>query len=308
MMSFGSCAASIAFHVTPTCAIALNGNAGAVHALETAFVISDKMASRKISLSLPQEVHADAFKLALVLFLLAVFWFIARWRMHTYAEQMKMRFDERLQERTRLARDLHDTMLQTIQASKMVADDALDPQADIIRMRTALNKLSDWLEKASDEGRAALESLRISHTESNDLTASLDRALFECRLRRRIETELFVNGTPITLHPVLNDEIFRIASEAVRNACVHSTGEKLFIELDYRRNLTLKITDNGTGMDNRILNNGRPGHFGLVGMRERAARIGARFSIASDATGTVVSLSVPRRVVYTAAFRLDVAE
>jgi signal transduction histidine kinase len=228
--------------------------------------------------------------------------------MRGYAEQMKMRFDERLQERTRLARDLHDTMLQTIQASKMVADTALDPGTDRARMETALRKLSDWLEKASEEGRAALESLRIPPAEAHDLAASLDRVLFECRLGRHIETDLLVTGAPMVLHPVLNDEVFRIAYEAVRNACVHSNGNKISVELDYRRNLTLRIADNGRGIDHKVLQDGRPGHYGLVGMRERAARIGARFAIESAGTGTVVSLSVPKRVVYTAPFRLSLSK
>ena len=281
---------------------------GPARVIRIVSVLGNAIAVRNSSWCFPQWFQSDPFKFILIGVFIGGLWFVVYWRMHRYAEQMKIRFDERLQERTRLARDLHDTLLQTIQASKIVADDALDLQADPIRMRTALSKLSDWLCKASEEERAALESLRIPSTESNDLAASLDRALFECRIGQRVETNLKVSGIPLVLHPVLNDEVLRIGYEAIRNACVHSKGDQLSVELEYRGNLTLMITDNGKGMDIRTLKHGKPGHFGLVGMRERADRIGAKLSIASTATGTVVSLVVPRNVVYTAAFRLGFSQ
>ena len=92
---------------------------------------------------------------------------------------MSVRFDERLAERTRLARELHDTFLQTIQGSKMVADDALEQSTDSVRMRRAMERLSEWLGQAMHEGRTALNSLRTSTTQGNDLAEALQRATAE---------------------------------------------------------------------------------------------------------------------------------
>jgi signal transduction histidine kinase len=85
-------------------------------------------------------------------------------------------FDERLAERTRLARELHDTFLQTVQGSKLVADDALDTSGDLVRMRQTLEQLSEWLARAIQEGRAALNALRTLTTQRNDLVDALHRA------------------------------------------------------------------------------------------------------------------------------------
>jgi signal transduction histidine kinase len=95
--------------------------------------------------------------------------------------QLKQRFDERLAERTRIARDLHDTFLQTIQGSKLVADAALKQSTDSSRMRGALEQLSIWLGRATEEGRAALNSLRTSTTETNDLAEAFRRAIGRVR-------------------------------------------------------------------------------------------------------------------------------
>ena len=92
------------------------------------------------------------------------------------AAALAARFDARLAERTRIARDLHDTLLQTVQVSKMTADDALDGHEDPERMRRAVQQLSEWLGQAVSEGRAALNSLRTSAVEVNDLADAFRRA------------------------------------------------------------------------------------------------------------------------------------
>jgi len=100
---------------------------------------------------------------------------IYRLRLLQISRAISARFDDRLAERTRMARDLHDTFLQTIQGSKLVADDALDPSTDPIRMRQAMQQLSAWLGTATQEGRAALNSLRAAATQTNDLGEALRR-------------------------------------------------------------------------------------------------------------------------------------
>jgi len=208
---------------------------------------------------------------------------------------MNTRFDERLAERTRLARNFHDTLLQTIQGSKMVADDALDGDADPIRMRIALGRLSTWLGRAMDEGRSALSSLRNSTIERNDLAEALRRAGEECQFQRPIEFALRVEGTGQDLHPIVRDEVYRLGYEAIRNACIHSEASQLTVELSYIKDLILRVRDNGKGIEPEVAASGKSGHFGLLGMYERASRVRGKFTIASSpGTGTDVELVVPR--------------
>ena len=224
---------------------------------------------------------------------------IYRLRIAQISRQMSARFDERLAERTRVARELHDTLLQTVQGSKMVADHALKNTADHTRMVRAMEQLSTWLDQATEEGRAALHSLRASTTEKNDLAEAFRRAIDECGTASSAEVSFSVNGGSREMHPIVRDEIYRIGYEAIRNACAHSGGNRLEIALEYAHDLTLRVSDNGTGIDSAVVEQGKDGHFGLRGMRERAERIGAKFTLVSSPdSGTVITLVVPGRVVF----------
>jgi signal transduction histidine kinase/ligand-binding sensor domain-containing protein len=229
-------------------------------------------------------------------------WAIYLVRVRRIAATMKTRFNERLAERTRIARDLHDTFLQTIQGSKLVADDALSATTDLPHMRQAMEKLSAWLGRATEEGRAALNSLRTSATEVNDLAGALRRALEECRIHGSMDVALQVTGQPREMHPIVRDEVYRIGYEAIRNASVHSHATQLRVELSYAQDLSLRISDNGTGIDADILDRGKQGHFGLQNMRERASRIMGKFSVESSrGSGTLITLTVPGGIIYRTA-------
>lgn len=221
-------------------------------------------------------------------------------RLSRYADSLKIRFDERLEERTRLARDLHDTLLQTIQGSKLVADNARDhidnPQSTV----RALDRLSEWLERAIFEGREALESLRSSTSESDNLTAVLRRAVDDCIFNLDLKATVSTHGMDRELHPIARDEIYRIGYEAIRNACAHSGGTTINVDLYYRRrSLQLDIHDNGRGIDPTFQRTGKARHFGLTGMRERALSLGGTFNIVSTPNvGTTVSLRLPGNAIY----------
>src|SRR5262249_20062458 len=150
-----------------------------------------------------------------------------RLRVRQIATTMKARFDERLAERTRVARDIHDTLLQTVQGSKLVADHALRNAGDHGQRLRALEQLAGWLAPANEEGRAALNSLRTSTTEPNDLAEAFRRALDECRTQANMNVSLSVVGDGQDLHPMLRDDIYRIGYEAIRNACRHSMGRSM---------------------------------------------------------------------------------
>jgi len=230
---------------------------------------------------------------------LGVTWVLYRIRIRQVRHAMHARFDERLSERTRLARELHDTLLQTIQGSKLVADDALDGPADAAHMRSTLEHLSTWLGQAVQEGRAALNALRASTVETNDLAEAFRRATETHLIPASMTAGLAVTGSAREMHPIIRDEIYRIGHEAIRNACLHSQASRLEVELSYAKALVLRVWDNGIGMDPGRTEKAKDGHFGLQGMRERAARIGATFTLTSSATsGTEIKLVVPGATVF----------
>jgi signal transduction histidine kinase len=221
-----------------------------------------------------------------------------RLRVRRLARQMQIAFDARIAERTRIAGDLHDTLLQTIQGSKLVADRALNRPDDSPDMRKAMEQVARWLGQATAEGRAALQSLRAT-TESGDLAVSLQRAIDECRHDSTVEMPFSLRGQTRELTPAIRHEVYRIGYEAIRNACQHSGARRIEVRLAYGEDLTLHIEDNGVGIDAVVIETGRAEHFGLRGMRERAKRVGATLTIESKlATGTSVTLVVPGRIAF----------
>ena len=213
-------------------------------------------------------------------------------RLSRYEAAMRVRFNERLDERTRIARELHDTLLQTIQGSKIVADHARISMSDPGKTQKLLDQLSDWLARATQEGRTALESLHAA--EAGDLTAALRTIIEGYRATCDIELSLSVRGPSRDTAPLVRDEVYWIAHEAIRNACKHSGARHIITNLIYSKDLELSICDDGRGIPEDILREGRIGHFGLRGMRERASQIGVALTISSSAQkGTEVRLLVP---------------
>ena len=232
--------------------------------------------------------------MAVSTFSIAMFfaWAIAR-------KVIELRLEERVNERTRITRELHDTFLQTVQGSKLVADDALDEPGDSVRMRRTMEKLSEWLGQATREGRAALNSLRTSTTETNDLAQALQRATEDGPIPSSMVVNFTVVGDAKKMHPIVRDEIYRIGYEAIRNALLHSSASHLEVELTYRQDLALRVADNGIGIDSSVADTGKDGHFGLQGMRERALRIGSKLTlVSSSASGTEIKLVVPGGIIF----------
>jgi signal transduction histidine kinase/ligand-binding sensor domain-containing protein len=219
-----------------------------------------------------------------------------------YDSLVRIRFDERLEERTRIARDLHDTLLQTIQGSKLVADHARVSVFDPDKTRNLLNQLSDWLGRASLEGRTALESLHA--TKAGDLTEALRAIVEDFRTNCDIEFSLSHSGPTGDMIPLVRDEVYWIGYEAIRNAIRHSGARHIDIHLVSNHELELRIIDDGQGIAEDTLSHGKAGHFGLKGMRERATKIGAALTISNSPTeGTVVRLIVPTSLIFAGSNR-----
>jgi signal transduction histidine kinase len=211
---------------------------------------------------------------------------------------MHVTIHQGLDERTRMARELHDTFLQTVQGSKMVADDALAEAWNEERCRGALQKISGYLSQAATEGRAALQALRAPADEQHHVSDSLRRALGELATPH-ISSDIQTIGLPKELKPLVRDELLHVGFEAIRNAFTHSEAAHIHVTLSYAADVTLNVSDDGIGIPEDYMTHGRQGHFGLIGMRERVDRIGGRLVISLRRTGgTQVSVTVPGAVAY----------
>jgi signal transduction histidine kinase len=114
-----------------------------------------------------------------------------------------------------------------------------------------------------------------------------------------VQATFSVVGNAKDMHPIVRDEVYRIGYEAIRNAYTHSRASRLDVELRYAQDLTLRVRDNGIGIDHATVESGKNGHFGLQGMRERAARIGGRLTLLSSAnSGTEITIVVPGGIVF----------
>jgi signal transduction histidine kinase len=212
---------------------------------------------------------------------------------------LELRLEERLNERTRIARALHDTLLQSFQGlviQLQVVDHLLPPG----KAKERLEHTLELADQAIAEGRDAVQDLRSSATTTNDLSQAVMALCNELATPDAPAFRLTAEGSPRNLHPIIRDEIYRIAREALRNAFSHAHAQNIEAELIYADRLfRLRIRDDGTGIEPAMLEAGRTGHYGLPGMRERARQIGAEFTIWSGVgTGTEIDLSIPGSIAY----------
>ena len=247
----------------------------------------------------PAWYQTGAFRISCLLAGLFLLWVTYYLRMKQTSRSIRARFDERIAERTRLSRDLHDTLLQTLQGSKLVADDALENRSDAEHMRRSLEKLSEWIDRAMREGRAALNALHSSASDNRELSKRLQSALDERELKGVREGALTVSGTPVEMDPIITDEICRVGYEAIRNAFVHSYATRIEVQLTYSEDFTLIVRDNGCGMDSTMASRGRDGHYGLQSMRERAVRIRGKLQlITAPNLGTTIELKIEGKTAF----------
>ncbi len=247
---------------------------------------------------LPSYYQTLWFRIVCAIAAMASIWLIYALRIRRLATTIHQRFEERMAERTRLARELHDTLLQTLQGSKLFADTALKTAPDATHLRSAIGSLSVWLERAITEVRASLGSLRMPTSHDNRLGEALRLAAQDCRQDANVELSVaetgLVDGAEPALRPIVREEIYRIGYEAILNSLRHSGASRLEVKLDYLPNFSLSVNDNGQGMDPLIALRGKDDHFGLQGMRERAKRLKGSLTVSTEpGRGTKVELRVP---------------
>jgi signal transduction histidine kinase len=244
------------------------------------------------------------FRLIVVLTCAVAIAALYRMRLHQLTRQLNVRFDERMAERTRIARDLHDTLLQGFQGLMLrlqVVDDLLAQEGRTGRAKQELELALERADQAIAEGRDAVHDLRASAITTNDLARAVSVLGNELAADGTTAFRLVAEGPARDLHPIVRDEIYRIACEALRNAFSHARAGQIEAEIAYSERLfRIRIRDDGRGIGAAILEEGRPGHYGLPGMRERATEIGAKLSIWSgDGTGTEIELSIAGSIAYT---------
>jgi signal transduction histidine kinase len=210
------------------------------------------------------------------------------------------RDEELLGERTRIAQELHDTLLQGFFAVSMQLHEAVDHLPADFAAKARFNDLVLVMERVLEEGRLAVQGLRSLHDRLPSLGKAFAGVPIDLGLPSAVGFRVVVEGRQRELREELRDEVYRIGREAIVNAYRHSRAKDIETEIEYRGSeLRITVRDNGCGIDPQELKWGRNGHWGLRGMRERAERIGARLRILSRvALGTEVELCVPGRLAF----------
>jgi PAS domain S-box-containing protein len=203
----------------------------------------------------------------------------------------------RLEERTRIAQELHDTLLQTFLSASLQLTSAMHGLPAELPIKPRLDRILQVIEQGIAEGRNAILGLRSAIANTADLGPALSRVQQELEVPSCAEFRVYILGSEQALQPEIQDEAYRIGKEALSNAFRHSGANCVALEIEYGdQQLCLRIRDNGRGMDPQTLENGREGHWGLAGMRERAARIGGTLNISSNpGAGTGIELTIPHR-------------
>jgi signal transduction histidine kinase/ligand-binding sensor domain-containing protein len=229
-----------------------------------------------------------------------VLWFLYSLRVNQVADRVRERLEERIAERERIARDLHDTLLQSIHGLMLRFQTVADQFPD---GHPARKQMDDALERADAvivEGRDRVRNLRPP-TQSRDLAEALAEAVKQVSWDGAPRFRLVAEGRPRRLHPIVFAELIAIGREAVSNAFRHANAATVESSVIYgRRQLRIRIRDDGVGLDPQVRTDyGKDGHYGLSGMRERARKIRGTLTLSSrPGVGTDVLVEVPAKIAY----------
>jgi len=246
------------------------------------------------------------FRLGLIVLFLALLWAAYMFRVRQLAMQFNRTLEARVSERTRIARDLHDTLLQSFQGLLLRFQSVLKMLPE--RPAEARQRLESALDQAAaaiTEGRDAVQGLRMSAVETNDLAKGLSAIAQELTaMAPKADSPIInvdVQNVPRDLNPIVRDEAYRIAGEALRNAFRHAQARMIGVEINYdRRQFSVQVRDDGKGFDEEsVARAALAGHFGLPGMRERAEVVGGRLEVWTKInSGTRILLSIPGAIAY----------
>jgi signal transduction histidine kinase/ligand-binding sensor domain-containing protein len=245
----------------------------------------------------PTFFQSWPFRVLVGLALLGLLWLAYSFRLRAIAHRIRQRMAERIGERERIARELHDTLLQSVQSLTLRFQLAVDDLPAKAAARPALEEAIDRADRVIAEGRDRVRDLRpLQDTDIKQIIADI---VARQSFGPGVSVAVRSSGTPRPLDPLALDEVSRIASEAIFNIWRHAEATIVTIDIAYGLGFTLRFTDNGKGIDPHVLAGGKPGHFGLAGMRERAAKLSGELAIRRlPAGGTEVLLTVPGSIAY----------
>jgi ligand-binding sensor domain-containing protein len=240
------------------------------------------------------------FQTSVGVFCVCAAWGAYRLRVFHVSRQLNKRFEERLAERTRIAQELHDTLLQGFISASMQLHVVADCLPVDSPAHSSLTRVLDLIGRVIEEGRNAVRGLRSSTRAAHDLEEAFSGIRQEVAGAEHTSYRVIVEGEARPLNATIRDEVYRIGREALVNAFRHSGARSIELELEYASaTLRMLVRDDGCGIDPRVVRAGTDGHWGLVGMRERARSIGAGFKVMSRAeAGTEVELTVPGSVAF----------
>jgi signal transduction histidine kinase len=240
------------------------------------------------------------FLTCLVAALCGILGLFYRLRLNQLSARFNIRMEERVAERTRIARELHDTLLQSFQGL-MLRFQAVHELMQDGKAERQLQETLKYADQAIIEGRNAVYELRSSAMSTNDFAQAVQALGAELGTEDAVSFRLAMEGRPREFHPIIRDELYCITREALRNAFNHARAHRIEVEIAYAERLfRLRIRDDGEGIPPEVLKQGRPGHYGLDGMRERAEQMGAKLSIWSGAAraGTEIELTISSSIAY----------
>lgn len=245
----------------------------------------------------PAYYQTNAFRLAVVASVILGLTLLYRLRLRRVTAQLQARLQARLDERARVAQALHDTLFQGFASSSMLLHAVADEIADQ-KARSKLTRVVQRMNRIIEEGRESVSGLRVPVYD--DLESALARDAEHFKGDRQIDVRLAVKGHPRPLHPLARDAVYQISREALANTFRHARAKHVEVDVEYSRDdLTVRVRDDGRGMAPHIVDEGRPGHFGLPGMRERADQMGAVLRLWSRVgAGTEVEIHVPAKTAF----------
>jgi signal transduction histidine kinase/ligand-binding sensor domain-containing protein len=248
----------------------------------------------------PAFTQTPWFVLVCLLAIALVIYLTFRLRIRQIAARTRSRLEERMNERERIARDLHDTLLQGVQGVVFKIHAVTERLPDTEPVRASIRQALDRAEDVIREARDRVSGLRGSR-DTTDLVTALTSTANTLAAEHNVKFQSLVRGQAIPLHPVVADESLLLASEALANAFRHAKAAHVELEVIYQRDeFAIRVRDDGVGIDELVLWRGSEGnHFGLVGMRERARRMRARLDIwTRSGAGTEVDLRVSGEIAY----------
>jgi len=210
------------------------------------------------------------------------------------------RHRQRLAGRTRIAQELHDTLLQGFIAAPMQLQLAVGELPPDSPVKPRFSGLVQLMGRVIEQGRRAIQDLRSPPEHVPSLGEAIADVPDELGLRPAVHFRVIVEGSQRQLKPSLSGEVYCVVREAIINAYRHSGATDIQAEIEYRPSeLRVAVRDNGCGIDPQTLEWGQNGHWGLRGMRERADRIGARLRVLSRiALGTEIELRIPGELAF----------